>query len=117
MDHKLTPFQQHILDRLNKADIHYTAGRQTGKSTYSQYINQWHSMMQESQQPKYKIITSAQVDGKPWHTVQCSSEVSKWIRTQPDSWQEHIDARWNVYQNMFDISEELYMMIVLRFGK
>ena len=116
MDHKLTPFQQHILDRLNKADIHYTAGRQTGKSTYSQYINQWHSM-QESRQPKYKIITSAQVDGKPWHTVQCSSEVAEWIRKNHTDWMEHIDSNWTMYKNIFDMPEELYMMLVLKFGR
>jgi hypothetical protein len=116
MDHKLTPFQQHILDRFNKADIHYTAGRRMGKSTINQYINQWHSM-QESQQPKYKIISSAEVDGESWRTVRCNKEISKWIKTQEGSWQEHIDQCWNVYANTFDISEELYMMLVLKFGK
>lgn len=116
MDHKLTEFQQHILDRLNTADIRYTAGRQTGKSTYRQYINQWHSMMQESQ-PKYKIVTSAQVDGKTWHTVQCSSEVSEWIRKNHIDWQEHIDSNWTIYKNIFDMPEELYMLLVLKFGK
>lgn len=116
---KLTPFQQHILDRLNKADIHYTAGRQMGKSTINQYINQWYDM-QEQQQPKCKIISSAEVDGKTWYTVACRKEVSMWIRengVENDSWYEHIDSQWTVFKNMFDISEELYMMVVLRFGR
>jgi hypothetical protein len=75
--------------------------------------------MQE-QQPKCKIITSAEVDGKTWYTIACRKEVSMWIRensVENESWYEHIDSNWTVYRNMFDVSEELYMMIVLKFGR
>ena len=119
---KLEPFQQQIFDNLTKfkgRGVVQLTGRQTGKSQINQYINQWYDM-QEQQQPKCKIISSAEVDGKAWHTISCRKEVSMWIRensTENDSWYEHIDDKWTVHRNMFDVSEELYMMVVLKFGK
>ena len=73
--------------------------------------------MQDIQEPKHEILISAEVDGEPWHTIKCKPEISKWIRTQDSSWHEHIDANWYLHRNMFDISEELYMLLVLKFGK
>ena len=91
-----------------------SAGRQTGKS----YLNQWYSAaMQDIKEPKHEILVSAEVDGEPWHTIKCKPEISKWIRMQDNSWHEHIDARWYLHRNMFDISEELYMLLVLKFGR
>jgi ABC-type phosphate transport system ATPase subunit len=122
---KLYPYQQALWDKLNQGGFKhgemtlFTAGRQTGKSTLNQYLNQWFSM-QEQQQPKYKIISSSEVDGKTWYTIACRKDVSMWIREnsiENDSWYEHIDTKWTLHRNMFDISEELYMMVVLRFGK
>jgi len=118
----LYPYQQTLLDNLSQGGFKhgeltlFTAGRQTGKSTYSQYVNQWQAM-QEQQQPKCKIISSAEVDGAPWYTISCHGEVSIWIRengVENDSWYEHIGT---VHRNMFDISAELYMMAVLKFGR
>lgn len=121
---KLHPYQQTMIDLITtfykpSELITISSGRQTGKSTYSQYVNQWYSM-QEQQQPKCKIVSTAEVDGKTWYTIACHKEVSMWIRengVENDSWYEHIDSKWTVHRNMFDICEELYMMVVLRFGK
>ena len=121
---KLHPYQQTMIDLITTGYkpselITISSSRQTGKSTYSQYVNQWYSM-QEQQQPKCKIISTAEVDGKTWYTISCHKSVSMWIRensVENDSWYEHIDARWYLHRNMFDISAELYMMVVLRFGR
>jgi len=121
---KLHPYQQTMIDLITTGYkpselITISSSRQTGKSTYSQYVNQWYSM-QEQQQPKCKIVSTAEVDGKTWYTVACHKEVSMWIRengVEKESWYEHIDDQWTVYRNMFDICEELYMMVVLKFGK
>jgi hypothetical protein len=117
---KLHPYQQNLLDQITlgykpgQLNL-YSTGRQIGKSTYSQYVKQWHDM--QEQQPKYKIISSAEVDGAPWYTISCHREVSIWIRengVENDSWYEHIGT---VHRNMFDVSAELYMMAVLKFGR
>ena len=95
---------QHIAQHINKTTtIHEVANHVTA--------------MREERYLNYKVIDSADVDGEPWRTVRCSKEISTWIRTQDGSWQEHIDQSWNIYANTFDISEELYMMLVLKFGK
>jgi hypothetical protein len=118
---KPLPRQQALLDKLSQGGFKrgemsiISAGRQTGKSYYYQYAQRWQAM-QDDQGPKHQIIDSAEVDGTQWHTVRCKPEVSTWIRTHSDSWHEHIDARWNIHRNIFDISEELYMMMVLRWG-
>ncbi len=124
-DFKLRPYQEVLLEKLNQGGFKpgemalFSAVQRTGKSTISQYVKQWHDM-QEQQQPKCEIIDSAEVDGNMWHTVACHKSVSMWIRengVENESWNEHIDARWYLHRNIFDISAELYMMVVLRFGK
>jgi hypothetical protein len=120
----LNPYQQDMLNKISGGfklgEMAIAAsGRQTGKSFINQYIQQWHDMQQQ-QQPKCEIITQAEVDGKTWYTISCSKEVSMWIRDngiEHDSWYEHIDSSWHIYKNMFDISEEFYMLVVLKFGK
>jgi len=124
MAHELKSYQQVFLDKISGGFKYgemaiVASGRQTGKSSINQYIQQWHDM-QEQLQPKCKIITQAEVDGETWYTIACHKEVSMWIRdngVENDSWYEHIDAQWNLHKNMFDISEEFYMMVVLKFGK
>lgn len=95
---------QHIAQNINKT------------TTIRQVANQV-TAMREERYLKYKVIDRAEVDGEPWRTVRCNKEISKWIKTQEGSWQEHIDQSWHVYANTFDISEELYMLLVLKFGR
>jgi len=122
---ELKTYQQAVLDKLNQGGFKqdemaiFSSGRQTGKSQINQYINQWYSM-QADREPLHKIINSAEVDGKTWHTIACRKEVSMWIRengVENDSWYEHINDKWTVHRNMFDVSADLYMMVVLKFGR
>lgn len=122
---ELKSYQQVFLDKLSTGGFKpgaltiFSAGRQAGKSSINQYLQQWHGM-QEQQQPKCKILSQAQVDGKPWYTISCQKDVSMWVRengVENTDWYEHIDANWNVFRNVFDISEEFYMMVLLKFGK
>lgn len=124
MNHELKSYQQVYLDKISagfkQGEMAIIAsGRQIGKSIINQYLQQW-SDMQEQTQPKCKIITQAKVDGKPWYTIACQKDVSMWVREnglENTDWYEHIDEKWNVYRNMFDIQEELYLMLVLKFGR
>lgn len=94
-------------------------GSRIDKTTTLRYVANQYTAMREEANINYKHLSSAQVDSKPWHTVRCSKEISKWVKThsEKDSWHEHIDGNWNLYANTLDISEELYMMLVLKFGK
>jgi|LauGreDrversion4_2_1035121.scaffolds.fasta_scaffold96890_4 hypothetical protein len=116
---KIELFQQQILDGFRKGELNViSSGRQTGKSLVNQYIQQWEDM-QETIAPKHMLMAKALVDGEMWYTIRCHREISNWIRTQPekDSWYEHIDSKWMHHRDEFDISEEFYMLMVLKFGK
>ena len=125
MDHKLLyPYQQQILKDIVSGVVfksgelmHVSTGRQLGKSRVNQYLQQWMQWLPDDA-TKYKVHRQALVDNKPWYTVHCGKDVSAWIRQQPckdKEWYQHIDARWDMYA--FDITEELYMLLVLKFGK
>lgn len=82
------------------------AGRQTGKSTWMDIANP----------PAIRILDQATVDGETWYTVQCKpSTVSGWVREQdPALWTSHIDQKWYMHFNVFDMHEKLYTMLMLK---
>jgi hypothetical protein len=84
-------------------------GRGTGKSV-------WGQMVKDLTPPNIKLLDSAQVDGKTWHTVQLSYPVAEWIRNQePDRWYEHVATqKWE--QRYFDVHESLYTMLMLKWN-
>lgn len=89
------------------------AGRRIGKSYMAQM---WAEM---TKPPFCQVITSAIVDGRKFFTIWSSKEISNWVREQEyenKEWFEHIDHNWNVDRNKFDISEEFYMMLRLKWG-
>ncbi len=91
-------------------------GRQIGKSVMAQM---WNQKMEDIESKYCEVITQAKVDNIPFYTVQCSKPIADWIRQQPrenDDWYQHIDQNWYVDRTMFDISEEFYMMLKLRWG-
>lgn len=94
----------------------FTGGRQVGKSM----LNSVYEQMKEFADLKYQEITSARVDGEMWYTIQCVPEVSKWIRTHEEhegtQWDQLIDNNWVVFFNKFDVHEEFYMLLKLRWG-
>lgn len=68
-------------------------------------------------QLNFKIRHQCQVDGLTWYTVSCTGEVAKWIRSQDrEIWHEHIDGKWNVIHNTFDIHEKLYTLLALKWS-
>ena len=96
----------------------FASGRNTGKSMLTAVMLD--NLCKEIIMPPFEVLTTADVDGVPWYTVSCRKEVSIWIRengVEDRDWYSHIDGRWTIHSNMFDISEEFYMMVVLRFGK
>ena len=84
------------------------AGRGMGKSTFGDIINA----------PAIRILDQAEVDGETWYVVQCKpSYVSSWLQEQdPSLWHrhEHVDTKWYIHFNVFDMHEKLYTMMVLK---
>lgn len=65
----------------------------------------------------FKIQHHCQVDGLTWYTVSCTREVAKWIRSQDrEIWYEHINGKWDVIHNTFDIHEKLYTLLALKWA-
>jgi hypothetical protein len=116
---ELTEYQKNLWAALSGSGVKpsevmiISSGRQTGKSVYSQYVQEWYNSMT----PLFKKIDSAIVDGEPWYTVKCRPEVSSWIRSQPNNsrWHETIDTNWYVYADTFDVCEQLYVELGLKF--
>lgn len=69
----------------------------------------------EQTRDNFKMIDQGQVDGKPWYTVRCGSNVSKWVRTQ-DSHQWSHTSEVNIFGDIYDISDELYTLMILKFS-
>ena len=71
--------------------------------------------------PDFSVLDSTNVDASTWYTVKCSKRASMWIREtyqdrENDLWYEHINSRWIVDTNHFDIHEKLYTMLSLRWS-
>ena len=93
-----------------------SAGRRVGKSILNEIYGQMSSIGPKS---KYVVITHAEVDGRMWYTIRCTKEVADWIRNQPGEgtqWDAFIDANWYIHAHQFDVHEEFYMMLKLRWG-
>ena len=66
-----------------------------------------------------KVEDEAVVDGVNWYTILVTKEVVAWLQTQDKrQWYEHKSSSWGEgYRvvNMFDVHEELYLIMKLRF--
>jgi hypothetical protein len=83
--------------------------RHTGKTTFSQVVEQWNSMLENQRQP-VRTIDRELVDGDTWYLVEVQREVAEWIRTQdPKSWYQH-----QTFTYSFDVSGRLYTMLNLK---
>jgi hypothetical protein len=89
-----------------KGQITTLMGGRGGKSTWMDIANP----------PAIRILDQALVDGKTWYTVQCKpSIVSGWVKEQDATlWHNHIDQRWTMHFNVFDMHEKLYTMLILK---
>jgi hypothetical protein len=112
-------YQKKLFEGFSKGELTViSAARQTGKSTYSQYARLWAEMM--TPQRTFSKVSQTLVDGLPWYTIKCNRDVGEFIRSQSGEhtrWYEHIDSNWYVHKNMFDISEELYLQVSLKFSE
>lgn len=113
----IQPFQQALWDKLSQGGFKqgqmtlYSAGRQTGKSNFYQYMQAMQELV------PYKELASSMVDDAKWFTVQCNKEVAAWLRSQPEKMcYEHIDPNWMLHKNMFDMHEKIYTMLQLKYG-
>jgi hypothetical protein len=111
----MPPWQQDLWAALAGSDPRemkiYMGGRQVGKSVMAQM---WNIMFTECE-----IIDRATVDGAQMYTIQCNREIANWIRQQPGNnsqWYEHIDHNWVVDRTKYDVTEDFYLMLKLRFG-
>lgn len=111
---KLHDFQKELFKGFSAGQLSViAAGRGTGKSAIWDY----HSMKTHKifLGKPIKELATAEVDGMMWHTVECNTEPSRWLRTQkPEQWYEHSDARWPF--TTFDISDRLYTFMRIKFS-
>ena len=69
-------------------------------------------MLLEPSRKEFRVEVRAVVDGQNWVTVITHTESTKWIRAQPrEFWFETFD---NNVINVFDISEELLLIMKLK---
>jgi hypothetical protein len=97
----------------------FTAGRATGKSTLTTASLKKLLDDMEMLAPSFEVLTTADVDGEPWYTVSCRKEVSIWIRENGEEdreWYSHIDSKWMIHRNVFDVSQTMMAMVKLRWG-
>ena len=111
---KLQPWQTDMLTKLDGIKpselMVITSGRQIGKS----YINAF--MKELYMAVPYRYLGKDQVDGATWYTVTGQKAVCEWIRTQDKQyWFEHIDDQWHISYNTFDIHENIYTMLGMKF--
>ena len=107
-------FIEAMSTRPGKELVIVSSGRQTGKSIL---YNQMFKVIMEN---PYTKLTTSNVDGNPWYTVKCNEEVAAYIRAQSgqdNRWYEHIDQNWYIHKNTFDVCEEIYIQIGLKFNK
>jgi len=65
----------------------------------------------------FRIHDQGLVDGCTWFTVSCSHKASLWLRRQSrELWHEHIQNKWDVIHNTFDVHETLYTLLVLKWS-
>ena len=99
---------------IKNGELMVMMARQTGKSM----LNQMYGM---ASQPPIRVLDKAMVDGEQWYTISCLRATSIWIRenyaAQEDkTWFQNIDEKWNINFNVFDVHEELYTLLVLRWA-
>ena len=71
--------------------------------------------------PNIQVLSKSLVDGEPWYTISCLREASIWIRnTHSDQenklWFENIDDNWRVNFDVFDVNEQFYALVMLRWS-
>ncbi len=97
----------------------FASGRNTGKSMLTAAMLDNLCKEIAMLDPNFEVLTTAEVDGAPWYTIACRKEVSIWIRengAEDSEWYSHIDSKWMIHYNVFDVSRDMLAMIKLRWG-
>ena len=65
----------------------------------------------------FVLLGEAKVDDQPWYTVMVRSEVAEWLQQQhAELWHPLVtDRAYRVYST-YDISESLYLLMMLRWS-
>ena len=71
--------------------------------------------------PNIQVLSTTLVDGEPWYTISCLREASVWIRDryrdqENKLWFENIDDNWRINFNVFDVNEQFYAIIMLKWS-
>jgi hypothetical protein len=105
----LSPYQKILLDQLtaNPGYVWAFASRGSGKSMMTQ--------LKSRNCTAFSIVDRGFVDGQPWYTIKCSSDIAAWVRKQPEeSWAQHPAV--SVVSSLFDVSDRLYSMMALKWS-
>lgn len=120
MGTSLQTWQKDLIGGFKKGElVTYSAGRQTGKSTFTVAALKKILDDMESLDPNFEVLTTGTVDATTWYTISCKKDVSIWIREngkENEDWFDHIDDKWMYHRNRFDVSREMLAMIKLRWG-
>lgn len=116
----LQTWQKDLIGGFKKGElVTYSAGRQTGKSTFTVAALKKILDDMESLDPNFEVLTTGIVDGTPWYTISCKKDVSIWIRengTENSEWADYIDDKWMYHRNKLDVSKEMLTLIKLRWS-
>ncbi len=120
MGTSLQTWQKDLIGGFKKGElVTYSAGRQTGKSTFTLAALKKILDDMESLDPNFEVLTTGTVDGTPWYTISCKKDVSIWIRengAENSEWSDYIDDKWMYHRNKLDVSQEMLAMIKLRWS-
>lgn len=112
---ELKPYQQALFDKISAGGFQagelvvFSAGRQTGKSIYSS------NLCQEVMYSGFVTVDQALVDNEPWYVIRThSSDVAAWLRSQPKELRHEYSGNQYRYGNMFDVKENLYLLLSLK---
>lgn len=75
----------------------------------------WNEIVQSLTVPDIQTLTSAVVDDKMWYTVKLSMPAQTWIRCQPREHWHELESRSYVETGCFDVSEQLYTALKLKY--
>lgn len=105
------PWQERLFLDLSKSKhelVIMTSGRGVGKSIVREEYMKWKQIFGD--QGFSRLQGPLMVDGKPWYVINCNQSAAQWLRQQDKTqWYEHQGTL-----HVFDVSEELYLMIRLK---
>lgn len=111
---ELKPYQQALFDKISAGgfqagELVLFSARASGKSMYSS------NLCQEVMYSGFVTVDQALVDDELWYVIRThSSDVAAWIRSQPKELRHEYGGNQYRYGNMFDVKENLYLLLSLK---